>query len=711
MKANEKPFLKFLQGLNQYLIPIYQRKYSWSEEECEQLWDDVVRVAKNDDVRSHFIGSIVYIQKGIYEASAVTPLFVIDGQQRLVTLTLLFAAMAKEINEQICPKTITKRKIENYYLFNNDEEGEKRYKLVLTDIDKKTLIHILDNSIPPKKQSKHIINNFNYFRDQIKKSQIDLDFLYKGLQKLIVVDISLDGNYDNSQLIFESLNSTGVKLSQTDLIRNFILMGLESDIQKDIYENFWQRVEQNFDYSNNDSKKFDRFMRDYLTIKLNEIPKEDEVYVKFKEYFSMQEKNNPDVVHEVASDIYSFSELFIILAFEKTDDLEIRQKIHNINSLNVEVVYPFLLEVFSDYFQNDPNKINLSKHDLLIILDMVESYVFRRQICEVPTNSLNKTFAILYGLIDKNNYLDSLKSILISKDSYRRFPNDSEFRKQFTIKDMYNIRSKSYLFNKLENFDRKEFVNIDEYTIEHIMPQNENLSNEWKKELGDNWQNIHRDYIHRIGNLTLTGYNAKLSDRPFHEKQTISGGFKDSPIRLNSELSTINNWNEFEIQKRSNYLADKALQIWKYPELSQNILEKYNDVYDDDDDDDDEENWEMKRDNTTERIKIILDNLIGKISNELDCHVEPSGKYLSFYITKPYKRKNKFAVLSCGKDTSRIMFRIDPKNFHDNDRIKKVNGWFFPKNTERRMKVSHNDIPFIMENIKSAYTVTKHLNS
>ena len=217
MKANEKSFLSFLQGLNQYLIPIYQRKYSWSEEECEQLWDDVVRVAKSDDIPSHFIGSIVYIHQGIYEASAVTPLFVIDGQQRLTTLTLLLAAMAKEINEENCPKNITKKKIENYYLFNNDEEGEKRYKLILTDIDKKTLISTLDDSILPEKQSKRILDNFNYFREQIKKSQIDLDFLHKGLQKLIMVDISLDSNYDDSQLIFESLNSTGVKLSHHHL--------------------------------------------------------------------------------------------------------------------------------------------------------------------------------------------------------------------------------------------------------------------------------------------------------------------------------------------------------------------------------------------------------------------------------------------------------------------------------------------------------------
>ena len=709
MKANEKSFLSFLQGLNQYLIPIYQRKYSWSEEECEQLWDDVVRVAKSDDIPSHFIGSIVYIHQGIYEASAVTPLFVIDGQQRLTTLTLLLAAMAKEINEENCPKNITKKKIENYYLFNNDEEGEKRYKLILTDIDKKTLISTLDDSILPEKQSKRILDNFNYFREQIKKSQIDLDFLHKGLQKLIMVDISLDSNYDDSQLIFESLNSTGVKLSQTDLIRNFILMGLEPDIQKKIYENFWQPMEQNFDYHNIDSKKFDRFMRDYLTIKLNEIPKEDDVYAKFKEYFYMQGKNTHDLIQKIASDIYDFSQLFIILAFEKTDDVEIRQKIHNINSLNVEVVYPFLLEVFSDYYQNESNETKLTKHDLLIILDMIESYVFRRQICEVPTNSLNKTFATLYGLIDKDNYLDSLKAIFIIKDSYRRFPNDSEFNKQFMIKNVYKFRSRSYLFNKLENFDRKEPVSIDEYTLEHIMPQNENLSNEWRKELGKNWQDIHRNYLHRIGNLTLTGYNAKLSDKPFHEKQTMVGGFKDSPIRLNSELSTITNWNETEIQNRSQRLANKALEIWKYPNLPQNILEKYN--YVDDDDDTDVENWEIQRAAATERIKEIQDKLIEKICSELNCHVEPSGEYLAFYISKPYKRKNKFAVLSCGVDTSRIMFRIDPENFKDDDdRIKKLSGWFFPRHTERRMSVSHDDIPFIMEHIKIAYNVTQNLN-
>lgn len=600
MKASETPLITFLQGPKQYLIPIYQRTYSWSEKQCEQLWHDIVQVAQNDKIPSHFLGSVVYIQRGIYQASAVNSLLVIDGQQRLTTMTLLLAAVRKKLEEESNVQEINKTKINNYYLFNNEEEGDKRYKLVLTKSDKETLLSILEETPLPTNPSKHILDNYNYFLNQINKSDINLDLIYKGICKLVIVDISLDSNYDNPQLIFESLNSTGLELSQADLIRNFVLMGLEVKLQEEIYNSFWYPMERSFGHSEG-SEYFDSFMRDYLTVKLIEIPKEREVYIKFKEYFSSQ--NKP--IREIVQDIFYYSKFYIDIAYEKSSDPDILKKIIDINSLQVDVAYPFLLEVFADF---DKGKIN--RNELLEILDIVESYVFRRQICEIPTNSLNKTFATLYGLIHPDNYLESLKAAFLQKDSYKRFPTDIEFQAQFMLKNVYNFRTRTYLFRKLENFGRKEPVKIDEYTLEHIMPQNEKVPLVWREELGENWKEIYDKYLHRIGNLTLTGYNSELSDSSFKEKQTMEGGFKDSPIRLNSDLATLDKWNESSIKNRSKYLAEKALQIWTCPTLPVEILQKYHVEEEEDDEENDSlHGWKTKRSQATERIKKIQDSL------------------------------------------------------------------------------------------------------
>lgn len=700
MEATQSLLTTFLQGPKQYIIPIYQRTYRWTENQCEQLWDDIVRISQNENISSHFIGSVVYIHRGLYHSSAVNSLLVIDGQQRLTTLTLLLTAIRKKLEESDSTK-INKNQINNYYLFNNEEEGDNRHKLVLTKSDKETLFSLLEETPLPTNYSKNIVDNYEYFLKQITKSEISLDSLYQGIRKLVIVDISLDNINDNPQLIFESLNSTGLELSQADLIRNFVLMGLEIKTQTEIYENFWFPMEQSFGHSQG-SENFDRFMRDYLTTKLTVIPKEREVYVKFKEYFST--KTNP--IQEIVKDIYYYSKIFTILAFGNTSDQEIKTKIDDINSLRVDVVYPFLLDVFADYQKNI-----ISRNDLLIILDMVESYVFRRQICDVPTNSLNKIFATLYGLVDKDNYLESLQANFLLKDSYRRFPNNAEFHEKFMTKNVYNFRTNSYLFRKLENFNRKELVNFNEYTLEHIMPQNEKISQEWKDELGVNWKEIHEKYLHRIGNLTLTGYNSELSDKPFTEKQNMSGGFKDSPIRLNSELATLEHWNEDEIKNRSKILADKAMNIWKYPSLPQNILSKYQSVEEDDDDEDEDDKngvngWEVRRNRATERIKKLQDRIVSEISEKFDCIVEPHKQHLMFYIEKPLKPKNQFALMNCGKDVSSIMFRINPDTFVDDENVRIVKGWFFPE--ERRIHIKEENFSHILEKIEHAYNTTKN---
>ncbi len=561
MRASEANYLKFLEGRKQFIIPIYQRTYSWTLKQCQQLWHDITRAAADETVSGHFIGSVVYIERGLYQSTPVTQLLVIDGQQRLTTLSILLAALGKAIEASGDKLEISRKQIKNYYLFNNDEEGEARYKLLLSQSDKETFIRLIEERELPTLPSGRIVENYKFFESQIRKQEIDLNRLYQGISKLIVVDIALDRDRDNPQLIFESLNSTGLDLSQADLIRNYVLMGLEPKEQAEIYNDYWYPMEQSFEQASSNDL-FDRFIRDYLTIKSKSgaIPNIRDVYSSFKSY--AQQKSTP--VKEIVADIYRYSKYFIRLAFEREIDLEIKQVLADINTLKVDVFYPFLLEVYEDYTQK-----LLTREGFIKILRLVESYVVRRAICGLPTNSMNKTFATLSREIDKENYLESVEVAFVSKDADKqRFPNDEEFRTAFVVKDIYNIRNCKYLLRKLENCDRtKELVNVEEYAIEHIIPQNSKLSKQWQAELGESWKEVQAKYLHTIGNLTLSGYNSELSDRPFLEKRDLKDCFADSPLRLNQMLAKLEHWNETEIKSRAEALADKAIKVWSFPSV------------------------------------------------------------------------------------------------------------------------------------------------
>jgi len=490
MKAKATNFLEFLKGPKQFIIPIYQRTYSWNLKQCEQLWKDIMKVATDDTVSGHFVGSIVYVEKGLYQISSVPQLLVIDGQQRLTTISLILSAFGRAIRQRGEEAEISQRKLNNYFLLNSEEDGDLHYKLVLTQNDKQTLFRQIEEKELPDPASKRIVENYKFFDEQINKAGVDLMTIYKGITKLIIVDISLEREHDNPQLIFESLNSTGLELSQADLIRNYILMGLEPKQQEQLYNEYWFTMEQSFgqtDYS----ARFDPFMRDYLTIKSGRIPNISEVYEAFKEY--AQKKSIPEIV----ADIHKYSKYYVRMALLKEEDKEIKRIFTDINILRVDVAYPFLLEIYDDYTQK-----KLNRDELISILKLVENYVFRRAICGIPTNSLNKTFATLSRELDKEHYFESFMAALLLKDSYRRFPGDDEFMQEFIVKDLYNSRIRNYWLRKLENHDRKERVEVEVYTIEHIMPQNENLSHAWQQDLGSNWKEIQSKYLHTLGNLT-----------------------------------------------------------------------------------------------------------------------------------------------------------------------------------------------------------------
>ena len=568
MKATEARLLDFLKKSPQFVIPIYQRTYSWTERECRQLWDDIVRTGEHDAISAHFVGSIVYIERGLYQVTGPSPLLVIDGQQRLTTVSLLIAALARALGEEEPIDGFSARKLRNYYLLNPEEVGDRRYKLILTQTDRSSLIAIVDQAAQPREASIRVTQNYDLFDSWIAARGGEVAAVCKGLAKLVIVDISLSRDQDNPQLIFESMNSTGRELSQADLIRNLILMGLEPDLQTRLYDQYWRPMETDFGQEAYGTH-FDGFMRHYLTVRTGDIPNVNAVYEAFKSYARSPEMSERGVEALVA-EVRDYAQHFCAMALGAEKDAELKLAFQDLRELRVDVAYPFLLDLYHDYAEGQ-----LARSDFVAIVRLVEAYVFRRAICAIPTNSLNKTFATFAKAVKKDRYLESVQAHFLLMPSYRRFPSDDEFRRDLHTRDLYNFRSRSYWLRRLENYRRKERVAVDEYTIEHILPQNENLSAAWQMALGPDWRRVQHEWLHTIGNLTLTGYNSEYSDRTFAEKRGMKGGFAESPLRLNAGLGQQTEWDEAAIMQRADRLADTAVGVWPSPKLPDDILAAY----------------------------------------------------------------------------------------------------------------------------------------
>lgn len=565
MDARHINLLKFVRDASQFVIPIYQRKYSWERIQCEQLWNDVLRAGKADIAGGHFIGSIVYVADTDAHSA---PLLVIDGQQRLTTLTLLIAALSRALGDQEPMDGFSKKKLESYYLINPLETGDTFRKLVLSETDSDTLFAVIDNRELPDNHSRRIEDNFLYFQERIESQAGDLQTVCRGLAKLLVVFVALSRKEDNPQLIFESMNSTGRELSQADLIRNFVLMGLETDLQTRLYNQYWRPMEQAFGQESYDSH-FDSFMRHYLIVKTGDIPRLDDVYAAFKTY-ARSDSVAELGIEALVKDIRRYSQFYCSMALGKEADADLKAAFHDLRELRVDVAYPLLLELYADFDSGV-----LDRDDFLAAVRLIESYVFRRAVCSIPTNSMNKTFATFGRALKKDRYLESIMAHFLLMPSYRRFPSDEEFREQIKVRDLYNFRSRSYWLRRFENFGRKERVPVDEYTIEHIMPQNEDLTTEWQQALGDEWQRVHEKYLHTLGNLTLTGYNSEYSDRPFKEKRDMEGGFRQSPLKVNVGLGELEEWTETTIVDRANTLATRASDVWRFPNIATDVLDAY----------------------------------------------------------------------------------------------------------------------------------------
>ncbi|GAA7844550.1 DUF262 and DUF1524 domain-containing protein [Helicobacter pylori] len=555
MEADATTLLNFIKGNqnNQLVIPIYQRLYSWEKEQCKQLWDDIVKTGGSDQIEGHFIGSILYVLDGITHSD--NALLIIDGQQRLTTITLLLTALRDHWSDK-------RKEIEDDYLINSGKDGDKKFRLILSDSDKDTLLYLIDKDRrKPSEPSSKIVENFKLFEEWIRKNTDKLETIFKGLEKLMIVEIALKkGKYD-PQLIFESMNSKGMELTQTDLIRNYIIMETEIEKQEGFYNKYWRAMEEDFKQN---KKWFDRFVRHYLTIKTREIPNINKVYVAFKDY---RQKEGIGI-EDLLKDLQKYCGYFCRIVFKKEADKDLNKALGFLVDLEMDVIYPLLLELYSDYSDGV-----LSKDDFRRSIALIESYICRRAVCGLGTNSLNKVFPSFTKHIQKDEYFKSLKAHFGSLTEKQRFPNNDEFKKLFITIDFYNFKKRNIFFERLENFDRKERVYTHEYTTEHIMPQT--LTEEWERDLGENFQEIHDKYLHTIGNLTLTGYNTEYSNKSFQEKRDMEKGFKDSPLKLNQGLRDLESFGEEEIKKRANDLADWTLKIWTYPKLDAETLEKY----------------------------------------------------------------------------------------------------------------------------------------
>ncbi|GAA7130330.1 DUF262 and DUF1524 domain-containing protein [Helicobacter pylori] len=558
MEADATTLLNFIKDnqKNQLVIPIYQRLYSWEKEQCKQLWDDTIKIGGNDKMDGHFIGSILYVLDGNKHSD--NTLLIIDGQQRLITITLLLTALRDHLSDK-------RKEIEDHYLINSDKDSDKKFRLILSESDKDTLLSLIDKDRrKPSEPSLKIVENFKLFEEWVSKNTDKLETIFRGLEKLTIVYIALTKGKDDPQLIFESMNSKGIELAQTDLIRNYIVMETEIEKQEGFYNKYWRAMEEDFKQN---EKLFNQFVRHYLTIKTREIPNINKVYVAFKDY---QQKEGIEI-EALLQDLQKYCRYFYRIVFKKEDDKDLNKALSFLVDLEMDVIYPLLLELYSDY----SNGV-LSKDDFRHSIALIESYLFRRAVCGLGTNSLNKVFPSFTKHIQKDEYFKSLKAHFGYLTNNQRFPNNDEFKNLFITIDFYKkFKKKTKCFlERLENFgDTKESVNTKGLTTEHIMPQTLNL--EWERDLGENFQAIHDKYLHTIGNLTLTGYNQEYSNNSFQEKRDMEKGFKQSPLKLNQSLKDLESFGEKEIEKRANDLADLALKIWTYPNLDAETLEKH----------------------------------------------------------------------------------------------------------------------------------------
>ncbi len=658
MKANETKIEDFLSSnKTQFVIPVYQRNYDWSTVQCKQLLDDILQVGSCTDMNVHFIGSIVYVHDDVYTSSKIKELTIIDGQQRLTTLTLIYVALYRLAIELDKPELVDE--INETYLINKYVSDSEKLKLKPTDNNERALRYLLrSDEVEEFNEYSKLVDNFEYFRTRINEH--NMEFVQRGLAKLMFVEISLDREKDDPQRIFESLNSTGLELSQSDLIRNFILMGLNRNDQQIIYQNYWEIIEALAKDEVDNISRVSDFIRDFLTLENKKIPNKGKVYQEFKEKYPTSSLEN---LKNTLSSLKQLVKHYNKLINPKNEaDKEIQLQLNYINRLEINVAYPFLMKVYDDYHQK-----LIQKDVFLRVLGLVQSYAWRRFIVGLPTNALNKVFMSLYDKVDASCYLQSIESALVSKTGSQRFPRDHEVIDSLKFKDVYNIKSKNrvYLLERLENHNNNEYVQIEgnaRITIEHIFPQTPDK--QWQSDLEPSeFNKIKDNYLHTISNLTLSGNNGKLSNKPFVEKRDLEdAGYADSRLWLNKYLSSLNAWGLVQIEARFELISERFLEIWPFPSIE-------------------------VQESSNEELSIF----------EAD---EPKGKKLEYAIFLD----EKLAITQVAKLYLHVMeklFAMNPSVFFTTELAEKVGLTKTPENSSIREARSINDSYFVESNLDS----------
>lgn len=564
MDGKDKSLIKLMDGSdNRFIIPVYQRNYDWGFPQCQQLYNDLVDIVESGRA-THFFGCIVRSQA---KGGGADEYLIIDGQQRMTTVCLIFLAIYWNIqNGNITPEDPRlAEKIYKKYIVDEFDIKDKKIRLKLNKEDRDAFDYLVDYGEGHEYANSRVVTNYEFFYKRLQTLPFPVDCILDAIRKLIVIDIFLDGN-DDAQLIFESLNSTGLELTEADKIRNFVLMGLTEEEQEDYYFKYWSHIEKNCTGANT----LDNFVRDYLTLKspTGEIPTLKGIYAAFKQFADGQN------MESILSEMKFYSEMYALIRAAQVGDAMANEVMSRLNYLEMTVTYPFLMGFFG--YTKD---IQMGQDEIFKVLSCIEVFIFRRFVCGYPTNALNKVFATLHQQIIKNkkaedDYYDVMVYLLQNRRKTIIFPKDDEFIRDFTTKSVYNMRPKnrSYIFDRLENGSSKEKNNVIDYiqkgdlSVEHIMPQT--LTPAWQEALGENSYRIHEEWLHTIANLTLTGYNSQYSNRTFSEKKTVENGFEQSGLRLNQYIAKFDKWTEDEMKLRRDKLAAMAISIWAYPQTA-----------------------------------------------------------------------------------------------------------------------------------------------
>ncbi len=560
MQAINNPFVALVNGTKQFIIPAFQRDYSWMTEQCQQLWKDIYRAGSSDE--DHFIGSFVYIAGNT--AAVFSSWLVVDGQQRLTTLTLLLIALRDHIREAgWTGSEPTTGQIDAYFLINEHESGHKRYKVALRRHDDATLRALIDGKNPSEAESNSelVVGAYRYFREQLNHPEVDPELVYRGIGRLNIVDVTLHRRIDDPQQVFESLNSTGVDLTQGDLIRNYLLMGLPEPEQTRMYDEYWSKVETLFREAGSSS---DTFLRDYIALRQGTATqaRADRIYAEFREFW---QPSTTEALESLLKDLVRFARYFVLfLQPDRIDSKPLGTSMRAVRNLGLAHAI-LVMGLYARYEEGA-----LTHDDFVRALDLISSYLVRRSVLGMQTRGYWAVFARIAHSVTNEAPLESLQ-VAMARQSYR-FPSNADFVSALQECDLYRLRICWHILAQLENAGQSEPSPVSDYSIEHIMPQSIEDVEEWQDMLGLNWEEVHRKWLHRLGNLTLTAYNSTYSNRSFQEKKALKGGFEQSAVRLNAFVRQQTKWSADEMESRGGILAHRALEIWPHHNADENLV-------------------------------------------------------------------------------------------------------------------------------------------